>query len=199
DRANQSIGKAQEGFDKALEAIGKADTNADDIVTIRTDNGKIYTRIESVETQLSDIDTSGRNLITHLPSNWELGGINDVNGNPVTNPSSLRTKVFTPIDSSQEYSVADYDTNVPNLVFETVILLYDKQRNFIISHKTPNAYHPQKTTFTTPATAGYFKVTINTVFYFEEIDEHDIGIKFKIKMNEGDLIESWAPNFADTG
>src|SRR5699024_7639622 len=76
DRANQSIGKAQEGFDKALEAIGKADTNADDIVTIRTDNGKIYTRIESVETQLSDIDTSGRNLITHLPSNWELGGIN---------------------------------------------------------------------------------------------------------------------------
>src|SRR5699024_1807258 len=199
DRATQGINDAHVAFDAAQSAMGAAGDNANDIVTIKTDQGRIYTRIESAEQQLSEIDGDDRNLISHNPENWEDGGIGS-DGTPISKNRYFRTKDYQMIDGGKEYTLTTYmyDDGIEPSYLIAEIYFYNSFTSLVSRHEVQSVY-PDKVTFTIPSNVSFYKIEVAGLFYFGDLSYLDIGSKRKIKLRLGDKATQWTANPQDLG
>src|SRR5699024_2535315 len=158
DRASSAIIDAHVAFDAAQSAMGAAGDNANDIVTIQTDQGAIYTRIESAEQQISEIDGDDRNLISHNPENWQDGGIGS-DGTPISKNRYFRTKDYQMIDGGKEYTLTTYmyDDGIEPLYLIAEIYFYNSFTSLVSRHEVQSVY-PDKVTFTIPSNVSFYKI-----------------------------------------
>lgn len=188
DLANQAVSDASNSFDLANQAMGIADTNKNSIITLKEEDGMIYQRIESVNTRLDNMDGDDRNLITHLPQNWEQGsiinGVNDLDGNL----RYIRTVGYVNIHGDTEYTLTSYGDYVIKILF------YNDE---MFLNEFEEALENTNVTFTTPINANRARIIIWVTS--GEIDPDMVGTDLKIKMQSGNNSTDWSPNFNDTG
>lgn len=147
-------------------------------------------RIESVNTRLDELDGDDRNLITHLPENWENGTISSTTGETTTNSTSwVRLVDYHPIKGGEVVTLSSYDD------YNVYMYMYTENKAFV--DYAQSSYDGSRT-FTVSPDVRYFKIGIRNR-EATPIDPSVIGTELKTKLSYDDKRTDWTPNFNDTG